>query len=71
MGALLENPGPGEGDFLAEFHRDERHAQDGQAGVESPVARTGFVFLPLHVARAVIADFTAAPIDTYALRWNL
>ena len=71
MSTLLENPGPGEGDALAEFHRNERHAQDGQAGVEGPVARTGFVFLPLHVARSVIADFTAAPMAADELREGL
>lgn len=65
---MLENPWPGEGGSLAEFHRNESHAQDGQAGVEGPVARAGLVFLQLHVACCVIADLTAAPMTPDELR---
>ena len=71
MGTLLKNLRPGESDALAEFDRDERHAQDGEVGVERPVARTGLVFLPLHVACSVIADFTAAPMASDELREGL
>ena len=59
---MLENPRSGQGDSLAEFHREERHTHDRQSDVERPVSRAGFVFLPLHVARSMIADFTAASV---------